>query len=171
MNIDEVVNLSTMGAQRFLLQALGLGYNPVVVNSNDAFRDAWTIAYGVGAGTYLAVYTHTNARVYPSRSAVKRMTGVTGHQFEKTKLLAKGLENLAAEMSHGHITPFISEKFDANSLTVFVDKGSLEEGDFVKFPATQDCTKYFALPLQAVAQTLKSMYDDSKVKVEEMFRE
>ena len=162
MNLENLIESSSPGVARFLRHAKELGYGPSVVENNSQIRDAWTMAYGVGEETYMLIYSvDIGAKKYPTRSVVRKVSGLKGN-FDRKQLLEQGLANLPSEMNSGEITPFLSQDFDKNMLHITIDQASIEQNELVKFPAGID-DKYFAITLNAVFQTLQSLYGKERV--------
>ena len=168
MDLDDLIEASPRGVARFLEHAIELGYKPIVIEKGAESNCGWTIAYGVGQLTYMLVYdVAAGTRRYPAKNAVRQETGLKG-RFDLLKLRNQGLENVASEMKAGCISPFFSEDFDAEKLYIAIDLAGVIENKPVKFPAN---SRYFAMTLFEVFQTLRSLYGKDGVNIKYLFKD
>ena len=168
MNLDDLIGASPRGVARFLEHAVELGYKPIVIEKGAESNCGWTIAYGVGQLTYMLVYdVEAGTRRYPTKNAVRQETGLKG-RFDLLKLREQGLANMFPEMRAGDITPFLSESFDTENLHVTIDLAGVIENKPVKFPAN---SRYFAMTLFEVFQTLRSLYGKDGVNIKYLFKD
>ena len=162
MNLEDLIKDSPAGVARFLERSLELGYKPIMPDEKNALKDAWTMVYGVGEETYMLVYAvNGNERKYPTQGTIKKIAGLKG-KFDRKELLEQGRKNVSLEMAEGTMSPFVSEDFEINKLHIIVDKKSIEENKYAKFPAGKNGS-YFAMKLNEVLDVLQSMYGKERV--------